>query len=97
MADVPARTELKVTTGPIRGSRKVHVGPLSVAMREITLEPSANEPPLRVYDPSGPYTDANARIDIMAGLPEIRAAWIRARPRCRHALLSQGCRPGGAG
>ena len=26
MADVPARTELKVTTGPIRGSRKIHVG-----------------------------------------------------------------------
>jgi phosphomethylpyrimidine synthase len=35
MADIPARTELKVTTGPIRGSRKVHVGPLGVAMREI--------------------------------------------------------------
>jgi phosphomethylpyrimidine synthase len=79
MADAPARTELKVTTGPIRGSRKVHVGPLGVAMREIMLEPSCGEPPLRVYDPSGPYTDASAEIDIMAGLPELRAAWIRAR------------------
>ncbi|HEY7809873.1 MAG TPA: phosphomethylpyrimidine synthase ThiC [Allosphingosinicella sp.] len=79
MADINARTELKVTTGPIRGSRKVHVGPLNVAMREIMLEPSCGEPPLRVYDPSGPYTDANARIDIMAGLPELRAPWIRAR------------------
>jgi len=39
MADVPARTEIGVTTGPIRGSRKIHVGPLKVAMREITLEP----------------------------------------------------------
>jgi phosphomethylpyrimidine synthase len=79
MADIPARTELKVTTGPIRGSRKVHVGPLGVAMREIHLEPGCGEPPLRVYDPSGPYTDAEARIDIMAGLPELRRDWIRAR------------------
>jgi phosphomethylpyrimidine synthase len=53
MADAPARTELtaegsqrpegvlNVTTGPIRGSRKVRVGPLGVAMREIDLEPSS--------------------------------------------------------
>jgi phosphomethylpyrimidine synthase len=79
MADIPARTELKVTTGPIRGSRKVHVGPLRVAMREIDLEPSSGEAPLRVYDTSGPYTDPQARIDIMAGLPELRRDWIRAR------------------
>jgi phosphomethylpyrimidine synthase len=79
MADIPARTELKVTTGPIRGSRKVHVGPLNVAMREIDLEPSSGEPPLRVYDTSGPYSDPNARIDIMAGLPELRRDWIRDR------------------
>jgi phosphomethylpyrimidine synthase len=79
MADIPARTELKVTTGPIRGSRKVHVGPLAVAMRQIHLEPSSGEPPVTVYDPSGPYTDENARIDIMAGLPELRRDWIRAR------------------
>ncbi|HEV2567757.1 phosphomethylpyrimidine synthase ThiC, partial [Sphingomonas sp.] len=79
MADIPARTELKVTTGAIRGSRKVHVGPLGVAMREIDLEPSAGEPPLRVYDTSGPYTDPNARTDIMAGLPELRRDWIRGR------------------
>jgi phosphomethylpyrimidine synthase len=79
MADIPARTELKVTTGPIRGSRKVRVGPLGVAMREIHLEPGCDEPPLRVYDPSGPYTDSAARIDIMAGLPELRRDWIRGR------------------
>ncbi|MEO6360936.1 MAG: phosphomethylpyrimidine synthase ThiC, partial [Sphingomicrobium sp.] len=79
MADIPARTELKVTTGPIRGSRKIHVGPLRVAMRAIDLEPSSGEPPLNVYDPSGPYSDPQARIDIMAGLPELRAPWIRAR------------------
>ena len=86
MADVPARTELPlagsapgVTTGPIRGSRKIHVGPLGVAMREIDLEPMSGEPPLRVYDCSGPYTDPEARIDIMAGLPELRRDWIRGR------------------
>jgi phosphomethylpyrimidine synthase len=79
MADVPARTELKVTTGPIRGSRKIHVGDLRVAMRAVDLEPSAQEPPVVLYDTSGPYTDPKARIDIMAGLPELRSTWIRAR------------------
>jgi phosphomethylpyrimidine synthase len=79
MADAPARTELKVTTGPIRGSRKIHVGPRKVAMREIDLEPTSGEPPLRVYDCSGPYTDPAATIDIMAGLAELRRDWIRGR------------------
>ncbi len=79
MADIPARTEIGVTTGPIRGSKKVHVGPLNVAMREIHLDPLSGEPPVRVYDTSGPYTDPNARIDIMAGLPQLRRQWIDAR------------------
>src|SRR5438270_2104113 len=79
MADAPARTELKVTTGPIRGSRKIHVGDLKVAMRAGDLEPSCGEPPVTLYDTSGPYTDPATRIDIMAGLPELRAEWIRAR------------------
>src|SRR4051812_43825536 len=68
-----------VTTGPIRGSRKIYVGERRVAMREIHLEPSSGEPPLRVYDCSGPYTDPEARIDILAGLPELRRDWIRGR------------------
>ena len=80
MGDAPARTEQpQVTTGPIRGSRKIHVGPLGVAMREIHLEPTSGEPPVRVYDTSGPYTDPDARIDIAAGLYERRRAWILAR------------------
>ncbi|MBW0008063.1 MAG: phosphomethylpyrimidine synthase ThiC, partial [Sphingomonas sp.] len=79
MADIPARTELKVTTGPIRGSRKIHVGGLNVAMRAVDLEPSSGEPPVVLYDTSGPYTDPNSRIDIMAGLPELRREWIRSR------------------
>ncbi|MDQ3482402.1 MAG: phosphomethylpyrimidine synthase ThiC, partial [Pseudomonadota bacterium] len=81
MADAPARTELKVTTGPIRGSRKIHVEKegVRVAMRAVDLEPSSGEPPLNLYDTSGPYTDPDARIDIMAGLPELRAEWVRGR------------------
>lgn len=82
MGDAPARTELQVTTGPIRGSRKIHVGGrdgIRVAMRAVDLEPSANEPPVILYDTSGPYTDPASRIDIMAGLPELRRDWIRAR------------------
>jgi len=89
MADIPACTELKVTTGPIRGSRKIHVPSpndptLRVAMREIDLEPSSGEPPLRVYDTSGPYTDPAARIDIMAGLPALRSEWIMRRGDVEH-------------
>src|SRR3712207_112019 len=82
MGDAPARTELKVTTGPIRGSRKIHVDGrdgIRVAMRAVDLEPSAGEPPVVLYDTSGPYTDPAQRIDIMAGLPELRAGWIRGR------------------
>src|ERR1700761_6860301 len=79
MADIPARTEIGVTTGPIRGSKKIHVGPLRVAMREISLEPSSGEAPVRVYDTSGPYTDPDARIDIQAGLPQLRRDWQLAR------------------
>ena len=79
MADVNSPLEIGVTTGPIRGSRKVHVGPLRVAMREIELEPSSGEPPVRVYDTSGPYTDPAATIDIAAGLPPLRREWQIAR------------------
>ena len=85
MADINSPIENRgpqVTTGPIRGSRKIHVegpGGIRVAMREIALEPSAGEPPLRVYDTSGPYSDPKASIDINAGLPRLRHDWIVAR------------------
>ncbi|MBT8389691.1 MAG: phosphomethylpyrimidine synthase ThiC, partial [Altererythrobacter sp.] len=82
MADINSPIEIGVTTGPIRGSRKIHVGArtgsgVRVAMREIDLE--GDEAPVRVYDTSGPYTDPNASIDINAGLPALRAEWIAAR------------------
>jgi phosphomethylpyrimidine synthase len=79
MADINSKLEIGVTTGPIRGSRKIHVGPLGVAMREIGLEPGSGEAPVRVYDTSGPYTDPAALIDIQAGLPQLRRPWQLAR------------------
>ena len=84
MADINSKVEMPVTTGPLPGSRKVHVAgslfpELRVAMREVVLEPSAKEPPVRIYDTSGIYTDSNAAIDIAAGLPPLRTAWIEAR------------------
>ncbi len=79
MADINSKLEIGVTTGPIRGSKKIHVGPFGVAMREIHLDPSSGEAPVRVYDTSGPYTDPAVTIDIAAGLPELRRAWQLAR------------------
>jgi phosphomethylpyrimidine synthase len=72
-----------VTTGPIAGSHKVYAAPKShpdmrVPLREITLSDPL-EPPVRVYDPSGPYTETDARIDLAAGLAPVREAWIAAR------------------
>jgi phosphomethylpyrimidine synthase len=73
-----------VSTGPLPASRKIHVPgrrhrELRVALREIDLTPAAKEKPVRVYDPSGPYTDPTARIDIRLGLPPLREPWIQAR------------------
>ena len=79
MADINSPLEIGVTTGPIRGSKKIHVGPFKVAMREIALEPSSGDAPVRVYDTSGPYTDPDAAIDIQAGLPALRRSWQLAR------------------
>ena len=72
-----------VTTGPLPGSRKVYYTPkdfpdVHVPYREIELTDKL-EPPLRVYDPSGPYTETNAAIDLARGLPRIRDPWIARR------------------
>src|SRR4029077_3222310 len=72
-----------VTTGPIIGSREVYAplngsADIRVPFREIALS-DPNEAPVRVYDPSGPYTESNAAIDLAAGLKPVREAWIEAR------------------
>src|SRR3546814_1015489 len=38
-----------------------------------------DNPPVTVYDPSGPYTDPNARIDLATGLAPLRARWVEER------------------
>ncbi|MGK2740578.1 phosphomethylpyrimidine synthase ThiC [Tepidicaulis sp. LMO-SS28] len=74
----------QVTTGPLPSSRKVYVSApgaedLKVPFREIELHPSAMEPPVRVYDTSGPYSDPDAVIDLEKGLPRPRTEWVKRR------------------
>ena len=74
---------------PLPASRKVYVAgsrpDLRVPMREVSQAdtPSAfgaeRNPPLYVYDTSGPYTDPGAAIDIRRGLAPLREAWIAER------------------
>ncbi len=74
---------------PLPSSRKIHAEgsrpDLRVPMREITQSdtPAAmgaeRNPPVFVYDTSGPYTDPAARIDIRSGLPALRTRWIEER------------------
>ena len=70
-----------ISTGPIPGSQKVYIehGDLRIPFREVALEKSANEPPIHLYDTSGPYTDANFAPTVDLGLPRLREEWIRAR------------------
>ncbi|WP_233455877.1 phosphomethylpyrimidine synthase ThiC [Brevundimonas aurantiaca] len=70
----------RIPTGERAGSRKVYVQgvlypDIRVPFREIALHPSANEPPVTVYDSSGPYTDPNVVIDIKKGLPHVKSRW----------------------
>src|SRR5215468_1943492 len=66
---------------PQSHSRKVYVtgsrADIRVPMREITL--SGGNPPLRLYDTSGPYTDPDAFLDVKQGLPPLRLPWIVGR------------------
>jgi phosphomethylpyrimidine synthase len=84
MPEGTLKQSFSVSTGPLPASRKIHVSgehhpDLRVPMREIEVSPSAKEPPVRVYDTSGPYTDPAVTIDIRAGLSPMREPWIRAR------------------
>ncbi|WP_439872643.1 phosphomethylpyrimidine synthase ThiC [Rhizobium leguminosarum] len=73
-----------VTTGPLPASAKVlkagTIHPhIRVPMREIAVHPTSGEPPVTVYDSSGPYTAEGAEIRIDAGLPRLRESWVLAR------------------
>ncbi|UOQ95785.1 phosphomethylpyrimidine synthase ThiC [Halobacillus shinanisalinarum] len=71
------------------GSKKVYVTGsrpgIKVPMREIGLSPTSGtfgeeeNPPVRVYDTSGPYTDPNYSVDITKGVPATRRVWIQER------------------
>ncbi|ARS51804.1 phosphomethylpyrimidine synthase ThiC [Kushneria konosiri] len=74
---------------PLPASRKVFIEgsrpDIRVPMREISLSPTTTRdgieenPPLLVYDTSGPYTDPDADIDIRRGLADLRRTWIDER------------------
>jgi len=69
-----------IPTGPRAGSRKVYVAgelfpDIRVPFREVAVHPSANEPPVTMYDSSGPYTDPSVTIDIKKGLPRVKSSW----------------------
>jgi phosphomethylpyrimidine synthase len=79
-----ARNDSKpeITTRPLPASRKVYkpgeLHPeLRVPMREIAVHPTAGEPPVTVYDASGPYTDPDVAMDIEKGLPRLRGRGLR--------------------
>ena len=74
---------------PFPRSQKIYVTgsrpDVRVPMREIALDPTPatfgaeTNPPVHVYDTSGPYTDPDALIDLKKGLPAIRTPWIEDR------------------
>ncbi|WP_151638868.1 phosphomethylpyrimidine synthase ThiC [Noviherbaspirillum aerium] len=74
---------------PLPNSRKIYVEgsrpDIRVPMREISQSDTPasfgaeKNPPIYVYDTSGPYTDPQAQIDIRSGLPALRAKWIAER------------------
>ena len=83
-----------ITTGPFPNATKIHVeGTLPgvrVPMREIRVSPTqthagvqpsrtVENPPVTIYDTSGPYTDPAAEIDLHRGLPPLRREWILGR------------------
>ncbi|NOX93174.1 MAG: phosphomethylpyrimidine synthase ThiC [Gammaproteobacteria bacterium] len=85
-----ARLSAEVTQ-PFPNSTKIYVQgsrpDIRVPMREIAQSPTHNldgseaesNPPIIVYDTSGPFTDPAVTVDLMKGMPEVRNAWIEER------------------
>ena len=87
-------------------SRKVYVpgvlhADVRVPMREIALMPTRGHnngpteenPPLRVYDTSGPCTDPEIAVDVRQGLPPLRQSWIRQRANTTYSESAPSYRP----
>src|SRR5215469_16681769 len=70
---------ISITRGCLPGSRKLMLdhGGFNVPFREVPL--SGGEPPVRLYDTSGPYTDDSVEITIEKGLSSLRRGWITGR------------------
>ncbi|BCO31963.1 phosphomethylpyrimidine synthase [Thiohalobacter sp. COW1] len=76
-------------TRPFPGSSKLYIQgsrpDIRVPLRQIEQTPTLTSgtpeenPPIPVYDTSGPYTDPAAKIDLLKGLPALREAWILER------------------
>ena len=83
----PSAAKMDLSRQPLPGSRKFYQDvpgqpALRVPIRRITLTPAAGESDAGVvdlYDTTGPYTDPDVAIDIRAGLPRLREAWIEDR------------------
>src|SRR5512143_2557333 len=85
----PASALSAEATRPFPASRKIFVPgsrpDIKVGMREVALSatPSSSgaeeNPPVTIYDTSGPYTDPGATIDLRAGLAALREKWILER------------------
>lgn len=79
----------EAVTRPFPNSRKIFVTgsrpDLRVPMREVSQSPTQasmgaeENPPVTLYDTSGPYTDPTAHIDLLQGLSDLRAGWIDER------------------
>ncbi len=100
--DVVNQTQLLSSDAltPFPNSRKIYITgsrpDLRVPMREVTLSDTVTErgsspnPPVAIYDPSGPFSDPSIPLDLHQGLDPIRAAWIeeRADTECLNELSS---------
>lgn len=76
-------------TRPFANSKKIYVQgsrpDILVPLREISQAVTHTDngveenPPIPVYDTSGPYTDPSVSIDLLKGMPDVRSAWIEER------------------
>jgi len=81
-------------TRPFPGSKKIYIEgsrpDIQVPMREISQSPTTttaqpeDNPPITVYDTSGPFTDPNVSIDLLKGMPDLRSRWIAEREDTEH-------------